>query len=136
MATITTTTTTTGVCVRGRRHTGTVGTFDWHSDVNELPEISGPAGLAAFGLWIQCGGLWSSRNGRTGFVPTDVVDELAGNDEESVQRLVRAGLWEPTSTGMRMLRGPSADPDLPLPLWRYGDGPSNRLFEIDDTPNT
>lgn len=112
-----------------------VGTFDWHSDVNDLSGIAGPDGLAAFGLWISCGA-WTSRSGRTGFIPTEVVDELAGSDQDSIDRLVKAGLWQPTPAGYAMLRGPSSDPDLPLPLWRYGDGPAHRLFEVDDTPNT
>jgi len=112
-----------------------VGTFDWHSDVNDLPGVAGPGGLAAFGLWISCGA-WTSRNGRTGFIPTEVVDELAGSDQDSIDRLVQAGLWQPAPAGYTMLRGPSSDPDLPLPLWRYGDGPAHRLFEVDDTPNT
>lgn len=112
-----------------------MGTFDWHSDVNELPGLAGPDGLAAFGLWIQCG-LWTSRNGRTGFVPDEVVAEVAGEDEDSVSRLIEAGLWQRTAGGVRMLRGPSSDPDQPLPLWRYGDGPARGLFEADDAPNT
>lgn len=111
-----------------------MGSFDIHSDVHEIPEVAGPGGLAAFGLWWRCG-TWTSRNGRTGVVPRSVVEEYAGDDTDSVDRLVIAGLWEPIVEGYRMLRGPSSDPGLPLPLWRYGDGDSD-VLQVDDTPNT
>lgn len=112
-----------------------MGTFDIHSDIHDLPGIAGPDGLAAYGLWARCG-TWSSRNGRTGIVPKNIVEEFASDDQESIERLVSAGLWEPIPEGYRMLQGSNADPDLLLPLWRYGDDDGRFLFEIDDTPNT
>ncbi|WP_144440176.1 hypothetical protein [Rhodococcus erythropolis] len=113
-----------------------MGTFDSHSDVHEIPSLRGPQGLAAVGLWQLCG-TWSSANGRTGFVPDEVVERYAVNQDEVVQQLVEAGLWEHMEGGYKMLRGPSDDPDIPLPLWRYSDHDlGGRMFAVDDTPNT
>lgn len=112
-----------------------MGTFDVHSDLHELDGLRGPDGLAAVGIFTLAGA-WTGSHGRTGFVPNDVVKEIAGNDTESVEVLVNAGLWEKTAEGYRMLRGPHTDPDLPMPLWRYSDVDlGGRLFQIDDTPN-
>lgn len=102
--------------------------------MNHLPELEGREGLEAIGLGWRCG-IWTSANGRTGFVPSAVVEEREGS-EDAIQRLIAAGLWEPADGGYPMLRGPSSDPDLPLPLWRYGDGSTQHLLELDDAPNT
>ena len=113
-----------------------MGTFDFHTDVYELPGMKGPDGLGAFGLWSRCGA-WTSRHGRTGLVPHHVVAQMAGRDRGLVQVLVGAGLWRPEEGGYRMLRGPSDNPDQPLPLWRYGDGDlGEQLLAMDDAPNT
>lgn len=113
-----------------------MGTFDWHSDVNDLPVWGGPDGLVAFGLWVRSG-CWTSANGRTGVVPNDVASALSGGDDAAIAVLVDAGLWEPTREGYRMLRGPSSGPDQPLPIWRYSDGDTGgRLFARDDAPDT
>lgn len=113
-----------------------MGTFDFHTDVYELPGMKGPDGLAAFGLWSRCGA-WTSRHGRTGLVPHHVVAQMAGRDRGLVQVLVGAGLWRRQESGYRMLRGPSNDPDQPMPLWRYGDSDlGRRLLVMDDAPDT
>jgi len=46
---------------------------------------------------------------------------MAGRDRGLAQVLMDAGLWRRQESGYRMLRGPSRDPDQPMPLWRYGD---------------
>lgn len=113
-----------------------MGTFDIHSDIFELPELEGPDGLAARGLWYRCS-MWTATNGQTGVVPQSIAHELYGGDDATIERLIRAGLWEATNDGYRMLRGPSSDPDQPLPLWRYRDDDlGGRPFARDDTPNT
>lgn len=112
-----------------------MGTFDVHSDIHELDSLRGPDGLAAVGLFMLAGA-WTGSHDRTGLVPDDVVKEIAGNDTESINHLVDAGLWERRREGYQMLRGPHSDPNLPMPLWRYGDTElGGRLFQIDDTPN-
>lgn len=111
-----------------------VGTFDTHTDFYELQALKGEHGLEAIGLWQSCGAR-TSRNGRTGFVPDDVVKEMRGT-EEAIACLVGAGVWERRAEGYAMLCGPTTDPDDPLPLWRYGDEDlGGRLFAMDDTPN-
>lgn len=116
-----------------------MGTFDIHSDVRELEQLRGHEGLIAYGLFTLLGS-WTSANGRTGYVPDHVLfkefeDLTAAAD--AIGRLEAAGLWKREGQGYRMLRGPHSDPDLPLPLWRYGDDDlGGRLFAIDDTPNT
>ncbi len=113
-----------------------VGTFDWHSDINDLDGVAGPDGLAAFGLYLRTGS-WTSSNGRTGVVPDAVVLELGAGDQDSVDRLVRAGLWQRCDGGYRMLRGPHSEPAQPMPLWRYTDDDlDSRLFGPDPRPNT
>lgn len=111
-----------------------MGTFDWHSDINELEGVRGSEGLAALGLYVRAGA-WTGSHGRTGLVADEVVQEMAG-DQDSVDRLMRAGLWERCEGGYRMLRGPHSDPVLPMPLWRYTDTDlQGRLFGVDPTPN-
>lgn len=113
-----------------------MGTFDWHSDVAELPHVGGPEGLAAFGMWVRCG-TWTSANGRTGIVPDHIAADFSQGQSDLIEQLIAAGLWERTDCGYLMLRGPSTDPDQPMPLWRYGDEDlGGRLFAIDDAPNT
>lgn len=113
-----------------------MGTFDWHSDVGELPHVGGPDGLAAFGMWVRCG-TRTSANGRTGIVPDHIAADFSRGQSDLIEQLIAAGLWERTDGGYRMLRGPSTDADQPMPLWRYGDEDlGGRLFAIDDTPNT
>lgn len=124
-----------GCDVRGVGHAGAMATFDSHSDVTELPILQGPGGLAALGLWMRCGS-WTASHGQTGVVPHAVAEEMSSGDQGAVQLLVDAGLWERLPEGYRMLRGPSSDPDLPLPLWRYSDDDlGGRLFSLDQTPN-
>lgn len=112
-----------------------MGTFDTHTDIHDLPELQGAAGLAPLGLFLRCGS-WTSAHGQTGVVPRAIAEDFATGNEGSIDVLVQAGLWEPIPEGYRMLRGPHADPDQPMPLWRYGDGDIPGLFAIDDTPNT
>lgn len=113
-----------------------MGTFDWHSDVNELDALKGPGGLAALGLFVSSGA-WTGSHGRTGIVPGDVATDMAGSDDDAVDRLIRAGLWEKIPEGYRLLRGPNSDPDLPMPLWRYTDDDlGGQLIATDPTPNT
>lgn len=112
-----------------------MGTFDIHSDVIDLPELQGPEGLEAHGLWHRCG-TWTAANGRTGLVPGDIARKFSCGNVAAIDRLIQAGLWEASDDGYRMLRGPSSDPDQPLPLWRYSDDDlGGRLFAFDDTPN-
>lgn len=115
-----------------------MGTFDIHSDLHDLPELQGPEALAAVGLFTLAG-TWTSANGQTGFVPDAALVEIYGNPntlQEDIDRLITAGLWQREKGGYRMLLGPHSDPNLPLPLWRYGDGDlGGRLFAVDDTPN-
>lgn len=112
-----------------------MGTFDVHSDLHELDGLRGPDGLAAVGLF-SLAGAWTGSHGRRAIVPDHIVSDLASDDPESVELLVRVGLWERVPEGYRMLRGPHSDPDLPMPLWRYSDDDlGGRLFVIDDTPN-
>jgi hypothetical protein len=112
-----------------------MGTFDWHSDITELDGMRGPGGLAAHGLYVLTGA-WTGSHGRTGIVPDEIAEEMSRGDEDAITRLIRAGLWERCEGGYRMLRGPSADPDLPMPLWRYSDDDlGRRLFALDPTPN-
>lgn len=97
--------------------------------------MRGPDGLAALGLFVLTGS-WTGSHGRTGVVPHDVVQEMSSGDQDAVNRLLRAGLWERCDDGFRLLRGPHSDPDLPLPLWRYTDDDlGERLFARDDAPN-
>lgn len=112
-----------------------MGTFDFHSDIHEIDGLRGPEGLAAVGLFMSTGA-WTGSHGRTGIVPRDFAVETAGGDQDSIDRLIRAGLWEEIPEGYRMLRGPHSDPDLPMPLWRYTDDDlGDRIFAMDDTPN-
>jgi len=112
-----------------------MGTFDCHSDVTELEGMRGPGGLTAHGLYLRTGA-WTGSHGRTGVVPDDVAQEMSGGDQDAIDRLIRAGLWEKCDSGYRMLRGPHSDPDLPLPLWRYSDDDlGGRPFAMDTTPN-
>lgn len=113
-----------------------MATFDVHSDVHEISALQGPDGLASVGLWGRCGS-WTASNGRTGFVPDQVAQTFGANQDDVIQKLVDAGLWERAEGGYRMLRGPSEDPDSPLPLWRYGDGDFDGWMVVaDDTPDT
>lgn len=113
-----------------------MATFDYHHDVTALPALQGPGGNAALGLWSRCGA-WTASHGQSGIVPREVAEELSGADQQAVQLIVSAGLWEEIPEGYRMLRGPSSDPDLPMPLWRYSDDDlGGRLFALDGTPNT
>lgn len=113
-----------------------MGSFDTHHEIHELEGLRGPDGLAATGLFFRAG-VWTAGNGRTGVVPTEVVAAMASNDPESVERLVRVGLWEECAEGYRMLRGPHSDPDQAMPLWRYSDEDlGGRVFVPDDAPNT
>lgn len=113
-----------------------MGTFDWHSDVSEIPAMRGSDGLAAFGLWLRCG-TWTSANGRTAVVPGHIAADFSGGHHDLIAQIVEAGLWEPLDEDYRMLRGPSSDADQPMPLWRYGDEElGGRLFARDDAPNT
>lgn len=119
-----------------KSHHAFMGTFDIHSDILELPELQGQEGLIAHELWYRCG-QWTAAHGRTGVVPHSIARDLFGGDDATIERLIRAGLWETTNDGYRMLRGPSSDPDQPLPLWRYSDDDlGGRLFARDDAPNT
>jgi hypothetical protein len=93
--------------------------FEFHSDTATHPAVHA-AGLAGWGTFILCG-TWTSANGETGVVPDAVAAEHAS--PEDVSALVDAGLWTKIDGGYRMEYGPSTD--LPLPLWRYGDSPSN-----------
>jgi hypothetical protein len=97
--------------------------FDYHSDAFDHPAFTGELGLAALGFWIRCGS-WTSANGRTGLVPKAVAEEYG--DAELIAKLVDTGIWEETSAGYELLRGPSAE--LPLPLWRYGEKPDDGLL--------
>lgn len=118
-----------------RVHTAEVGTFDCHSDILELDGLRGPEGLAAHGLYVLTGS-WTGSHGRTGVVPDDIVENFARGDRDSIDRLVRAGLWERCDIGYRLLRGPHSEPGLPMPLWRYSDDDlGGRLFGIDPSPN-
>ena len=113
-----------------------MGTFDVHSDINELPLMSSPHANEAVGLYVMCGS-WTGSHGRSGVVPVTIVQELSRGRREPVDLLVGSGLWEPIADGYRMLRGPSGDPDADLPLWRYSDDDlGGRLFARDNTPNT
>jgi hypothetical protein len=116
-----------------------VGTFDWHSDVESLGLFEHEDGLAAFGLWVRAGS-WTGSHGRTGFVSDGLLREMGGASDSMagpVGLLVEVGLWERKDRGYLMLRGPHADPDDPLPLWRYSDTDlGGRLFGFDDAPNT
>ncbi|HEY3547822.1 MAG TPA: hypothetical protein VGK17_17255 [Propionicimonas sp.] len=115
-----------------------MGTFDWHSDIETIGLFQHDDGLAAFGLWARAGA-WTGCHGRTAFVSDALLEELGGTSDSmagSVRLLVEVGLWERAEGGYRMLRGPHADPDQPLPLWRYSDADlGGRLFGVDDTPN-
>ena len=112
-----------------------MGTFDWHSDVSEIPMLQGFDGLAAFALWGQCGN-WTSVNGRAGIVPTGIASEFSDGQRCLIDLLVEAGLWEHVDGGYLMLRGPTDDPDQPLPLWRYGDEDlDGRPFGSGGSPN-
>ncbi|TXR55760.1 hypothetical protein [Quadrisphaera setariae] len=115
-----------------------MGTFDIHSDLFELEPLRAPAGLAATGLFTRMGS-WTSAHGRTGYVPDEALeaaDEDASSAADAIDRLVKAGLWRREGGGYRMLRGPHADPDQALPLWRYSDGDSGgRLIAVDDAPD-
>ena len=113
-----------------------MGSFDTHREIHELEGLRGPEGLAATGLFFRAG-IWTAGHGRTGIVPTEVVASMAASDPESVERLVRVGLWEECAEGFRMLRGPHSNPDLPMPLWCYSEEDlGGRLFALDDAPNT
>lgn len=90
-----------------------MGTFGCHSDIHELEGVRGPDGLAAIGLYILSG-TWTAANGRTGVVPEHVVRETFSGDQETVDRLIGADLWEACDGGYQMLRGPHPDPDAPL----------------------
>lgn len=115
-----------------------MGTFDWHSEIESLGLFQHEDGLAAFGLWVRAGA-WTGSHGRTGFVNDELLRELGGASDEMagpVGLLVEAGLWEREGGGYRMLRGPHADPDQLLPLWRYSDTDlGGHIFGVDDTPN-
>lgn len=98
-----------------------MGTFDIHSDLYEMEELQGPYGNAAVGLFMTMG-MWTSRNGRTGYVPDTALAESFSNVDdlaESIERLINVGLWRRDGEGYVMLRGAHADADLPMPLWRY-----------------
>lgn len=101
--------------------------FDYHSDAPEHPAFQGELGLAAFGFWMLCGS-WTSANGRTGFVPKEIANEL-GNSE-LITVLVRHELWLERGNGYELLRGPSSN--WPLPIWRYGEKPDDgQLLSVD-----
>ncbi len=111
------------------------GTFETHPGVHGLVGIAGPDGLAALGLWRKCG-TWTARHGRTGVVPQMVADECAGEDLESIERLIIAGLWEPITEGYRMLRGPGGSRDPALCLWRYGGDDLPGSCAVEDSSTT
>lgn len=84
-----------------------------------------------------CAACGPPPTGKPESYPKGIAHELFGGDDATIEHLIRAGLWEATDDGYRMLRGPSSDPDQPLPLWRYSDDDlDGRLFARDDTPNT
>lgn len=113
-----------------------MGTFDVHSDINELPFMRSPDSNEAMGLYLRCGS-WTGSHGRLGVVPLAIAQEFSNGRQEAIELLVVAGLWERVEEGYRMLRGPSDEPDDGLPLWRYSDDDlGGRLFAVDDAPNT
>jgi hypothetical protein len=101
--------------------------FEMNTEISKHPAFAGLS-LGAYGLWVRAG-VWSSVNATDGIVPTRALVELGDRGiEPLVNELVSADIWLPTSEGYRMAFGPGSD--FPQSVWRYGQEPASKLFEI------
>ncbi len=70
------------------------------------------AGNEAMGLWVRAGS-WCAQQLSDGFIPTSIVQMLAGSRSKSASRLVEAGLWTVSDGGYAFVnwaeRQPSKD---------------------------